>query len=189
MIIFGLGNPGLKYRATRHNAGYLLLDQFSKKKRRRFKTTRGFKYISFKIKDHNVELVKPQCWMNQSGIAVANYIEKNPNDFLVVVDDINLPLGRMRLRTSGSDGGHLGLRSIIEEINTDDFPRMRIGIGRPEIDAAEYVLDRFNRDEKKILKQVIEEGIKGIEIMLTKGMSKAQNYINGIDLTGKSETR
>ena len=181
MIIFGLGNPGLKYRSTRHNAGYLLLDQFSKKKRRRFKTVRGFQSVSFKFKDQNVELVKPQCWMNQSGIAVQYYLKKHHDEFMVIVDDINLPLGRLRLRAKGTDGGHLGLRSIIEAISSDDFPRLRIGIGQPGIDAALYVLDRFNCNEKKILKKIIDEGIKGIEILLRDGINKAQNYVNSIN--------
>ena len=188
MIIFGLGNPGLKYRSTRHNAGYILLDHFSKKKRRRFKISRGFQTASVVISGQNVVLVKPHCWMNQSGAAVQHFLKKNPDDYMVIIDDINLPLGRMRLRARGSDGGHLGLRSIIEAVAADDFPRLRIGIGQPQVDAAEYVLDRFNRKEKKILKQVIDEGIKGIEILLTDGMNKAQNHINGINLTDKSET-
>ncbi len=189
MIIFGLGNPGLKYRSTRHNAGYLALDQFGKKKRRRFRVTRGYHIMRFAIKEMTIALVKPQCWMNQSGFAVRHYLDKHPDAFMVIADDINLPLGRMRLRARGSDGGHLGLRSIIEAVATDDFPRLRIGIGQPRVDAAEYVLDRFNLKESRILKKVIEQGIKGIEILVTDGMNKAQNYINGIELTGKSEAR
>lgn len=118
--------------------------------------------------------------MNVSGSAIAAMLDSEDRDILIVLDDINLPLGRMRLRPRGSDGGHLGLRSIIGALGTDDFPRLRIGVGQPSVDAAEYVLGRFSVDEKKVLKTVIDHGIKGIRMLVRDGLEKAQNYINSI---------
>jgi len=120
--------------------------------------------------------------MNQTGIAIAEILQHLDGDFMVVLDDFNLPLGTVRLRNKGSDGGHLGLRSIINSLGRSDFPRLRIGIGCPEDNVMTYVLTAFKRREKKILNTVIEEGIKGIEIMFKQGFTKAQNYINSVNL-------
>lgn len=182
MIIFGLGNPGLRYRATRHNVGYLFLDRFAKQYKKRFRSQRGYRIARMEIDDEVVTLIKPQCWMNLSGIAVSNILRKCTENFLVVVDDVNLPLGRTRLRSKGSDGGHLGLRSIIDELRTENFWRLRIGIGQPHEDYARYVLDSFDRDEKKTLHAVIKEVIKGVELLVRDGFTSSQNYINKITI-------
>ena len=127
--------------------------------------------------------------MNQSGKAVSYILQKRDEEFIVIVDDVNLPLGKMRLRAKGSDGGHLGLRSIIDTLNSSYFPRLRIGVGCPVGDIPAYVLSTFRRGEKRILMAVIEEGIKGVEMLVKRDFTKAQNYINAIDLTVKSEAR
>lgn len=189
MIIFGLGNPGLKYRSTKHNAGYIFLDRFAKPFKKRFRTKQGYKIVKIKITKNVVYLIKPQCWMNQSGNAVSEILQEIDGDFLVVVDDVNLPVGKIRLKSRGSDGGHLGLRSIIDSRGNSNFPRLRIGIGCPINDVADYVLSPFKRREKKILMLVIEKGIKGIEVLVKDNFTKAQNYINAIDLMAKSEAR
>jgi PTH1 family peptidyl-tRNA hydrolase len=182
MTIFGLGNPGLKYRSTKHNAGYIFLDKISRTYRKRFTTKRGYKLEKIKIRGHHINLIKPICWMNQSGFAISSILQKIDDEFLIVLDDFNLSLGRIRLRSKGSDGGHLGLRSIINELGRSNFLRLRIGIGYPEDqDVVSYVLTKFTRKDKKILMSVIEKGIKGIEIMLKEGFAKAQNYINSIN--------
>lgn len=183
MIIFGLGNPGLRYRATRHNAGYLFLDRFAKHRNIKYHTARGFRIATTRIASRKIQLVKPQCFMNDSGLAISRFVEDSQHTILVVVDDINLPLGRIRLREKGSDGGHLGLRSIIDELKSSDFPRLRIGIGLSDKSVTYHVLSRFTRPEKKILWQVIDNGIIGIEILFRKGFLKAQDHINSIDLT------
>ncbi len=183
MIIFGLGNPGLKYRSTRHNAGYIFLDRFAKFNKKRFRVQRGYRKAEIKINKNIVILIKPQCWMNQSGIAVSKILQEMDGGFLVVVDDVNLPLGQMRLRSRGSDGGHLGLRSIIGSLNSSDFARLRIGIGRADEDVALHVLSTFKRSEKKILYAVITEAIKGVELLVKDNFTGAQNYINSVDLT------
>ena len=107
---------------------------------------------------------------------------------MIVMDDIDLPLGRMRLRSKGGDGGHRGLRSLIEALKTDEFPRLRIGIGQGQgagtrIDAAEYVLQKFTREELIVLRRILREAIKGIQLMVTGGFHKAQNYINSANCT------
>jgi PTH1 family peptidyl-tRNA hydrolase len=182
MIIFGLGNPGLKYRSTRHNAGYIFLEQIARRHRKRFSSKKYYEACIVNVEDTNLRLVKPKCWMNQCGYAIQDILEEFKCAFLVVVDDINLPLGRMRLRSKGSDGGHLGLRSIAFALHTENFPRLRIGIGQPQMDAADYVLDRFSTAERKTLSGVLNEASQGIHIMLRDGFVRAQDYINSINI-------
>jgi PTH1 family peptidyl-tRNA hydrolase len=185
MIIFGLGNPGLQYRNTKHNVGHIFLNLLARHFHRRF-IRRNDHYTCFlSVRGSALTLVKPVSWMNQSGAVTARLAAKYMQEILVVVDDIALPLGRIRLRTRGSDGGHKGLRSVAEHLKTDDFARLRIGIGTPDRDPAEYVLSRFSRAEMVLVRKTIEAGIKGIEIAVKDGFEKAQNYINGIDLTEK----
>ncbi len=184
MIIFGLGNPGLRYRATRHNVGYIFLDRFAKQYKKRFRSQRGYRIARMEINDETVTLIKPQCWMNLSGNAVSKILHERTGGFLIVVDDVNLPLGRTRLRSKGSDGGHLGLRSIIDELSTENFWRLRIGIGQPHEDYARYVLNSFKRGEKKTLHAVIKETIKGVELLVRDSFKSAQNYINSINIDG-----
>jgi len=182
MIIFGLGNPTLKYTATRHNAGYIFLERMAKSYKKKFLLRRGYKTTIIKIDNMSIRLIKPLVWMNNSGVAIKHILNKMDDEFLVIMDDVNLPLGRMRLREGGSDGGHLGLRSIIEHLNTQNFPRLRIGIGQPQGDGADYVLSKFSRRERKILISIINEGITGIEILVKEGFNRAQNFINSIVL-------
>ncbi len=183
MIIFGLGNTGLRYRATRHNTGYMFLDLFAKSYKKRFRLRHHYRLAQVEIDTRYIFLIKPQCWMNQSGLAVSRILQDRGDEFLVVVDDVNLPLGKIRLRRRGSDGGHLGLRSIIDELDTANFWRLRIGIGQPLGDYARYVLRAFRRDEKKILNAVLRKAIKGVEILVRDNFVKAQNYINSVDVT------
>jgi PTH1 family peptidyl-tRNA hydrolase len=120
--------------------------------------------------------------MNDSGLAVADYLQKSQDDMMIILDDINLPLGRIRLREKGSDGGHLGLRSIINTLGFSDFARLRIGVGRADMDIINHVLNRFTRVEEKILREVIKNGIIGVEAIFRQNFLKAQNYINGIKI-------
>lgn len=186
MIVIGLGNPGLKYRGTRHNVGHMFVDRLAKEYGGRFKMKRGYRIARAARLDPGLKLAKPQCYMNTSGPAVAGLIDREGrDDILLVLDDINLPLGRIRLRGRGSDGGHLGLRSIIATLGTEAIPRLRIGVGQPFQDAAEYVLASFRREEKKRLAEVLDQGVRGIEILAEKGLEAAQNFINALDLSEK----
>lgn len=189
MIIFGLGNPGLKYRSTRHNAGHIFLNSMARHRKVKFHRQQGFQIAKTRIAKQEVILVKPQCFMNDSGHAVASYLKKNQEEILIVLDDINLPLGRIRLRKKGSDGGHLGLRSIIKTLSFSDFARLRIGVGRSGMDIIDHVLERFTRREKRVLKKVIEKGIIGVETIFKKDFGKAQNYINSIKIEDQAIRR
>ncbi len=183
MIIIGLGNPGIKYRATRHNAGYIFVSYLARQYKSRFYPHRGYRMARLKTYGRKIILIKPQCWMNESGIRVAQLIKEYNQKFLVVLDDINLPLGKIRLKARGSDGGHKGLASIIHTLKTEDFPRLRIGIDRPyNNDVVSYVLEKFTPKEKKILKAVIEKGIKGLKLLFKKGFVAGQHYINSINI-------
>jgi len=177
-IIVGLGNPGPEYQMTRHNAGYLALDLFAKQKKLTFKKGRGPYYIStFKLEKNSVVLVKPTTFMNLSGVAVREVIQyykvEDLSKILIVLDDINLPFGTIRIRPSGSDGGQKGLRSVINLLGTQNIPRLRIGIGNNFSDAVKYVLSPFSKSEKEDLDIVLQWTVEAIESFI----------INGIDFT------
>lgn len=159
-IIVGLGNPGFRYRATRHNIGFMVLDKIAgdagiKIKKRLFGSLNG----TGKAEGREVMLVKPLTFMNLSGKAVSEVREKRRvslEDLLIIMDDVDLPLGTIRLKPKGSSGGHKGLRSIIEELKTEEFPRLRVGIGSQEKGfLSDYVLAPFRKDEREILEDVI----------------------------------
>lgn len=152
-VIFGIGNPGIRYEYTRHNAGFLLLNYFSKKNSIRFKETSGeYLEASGKIEDKNYSLIKPVTFVNNSGLAARQVCDKyeiEPENFLVVCDDSNLKNYSIRVRLSGGDGGHNGLYSIIYHLVAEKFPRIRIGIGKSSIDddLVNYVLSEFPKSE------------------------------------------
>uniref|UniRef100_A0A7V0Z621 Peptidyl-tRNA hydrolase n=1 Tax=candidate division WOR-3 bacterium TaxID=2052148 RepID=A0A7V0Z621_UNCW3 len=197
MIIFGLGNPGSNYKWTRHNVGFLFVDSLAGRYKKKFRKFRDYEKAVIEIAQRKIKLIKPLLYMNHSGMVVADLVTKRGlrylpseeekknegRDFLIVLDDINLPLGRMRFRAKGSDGGHLGLRSVIEALNTDDFLRLRIGIANDDIinrriNSADFVLSPFSKEERTIIERMIEKGIEGIKIYITQGFEKAQNFIN-----------
>lgn len=152
-IIFGIGNPGIRYEFTRHNAGFLLLDFFAKRNSISFKEGPGeYLEASAKIGDQDYSLIKPITFVNNCGIAarwICDKYEIEPENFLVVCDDSNLENYVLRVRLAGGDGGHNGLSSIIYHLITDEFPRIRIGIGRRSAheDLADYVLSEFSKSE------------------------------------------
>ena len=168
-IIAGLGNPGDKYYNTRHNAGFLMMDYLSQKvgvkvDRVKFKSLCGEAEIGGK----RVLLLKPQTLMNASGLAVkeaAAFYKIAPENILIFSDDTSLDVGRSRLRLKGSDGGQKGLRSIIREMGTEDFPRIRFGVGakpHPDYDMADWVLSEFSKDEQKLLFSRFEPAYDGV---------------------------
>ena len=182
-IIAGLGNPGLRYRNTRHNAGFLAVKALSKKYRIALRK-KGFGgiYGTGRISGEEVMLFEPLTFMNLSGEAVKSASSRKleaQDDLLVISDDVNLPLGRVRVRGKGSAGGHNGLESIIGSIG-QDFARLRIGVGdAPQgADMAAYVLAPFPRRERPILSEAIEKAIEAAEAWLTQGISAAMNRCN-----------
>ncbi len=176
--IFGIGNPGIRYEHTRHNAGFLLLDYFAQKKSLNFKETTG-EYLEAqgKSSDQNYVLIKPVTYVNNSGIAARQVFDKYnlvPEDFLVVCDDTNLKNYILRVRLSGGDGGHNGLSSIIYHLITDQFPRIRIGIGSnpSEIALSDYVLSEFSKNELEEYQNTFIRGSQLIEEFIFGGSKK-----------------
>jgi len=184
-LIVGLGNPGREYRESRHNAGFMVIDLLSQ--------TFGFGLSRLQskalvgqgdVEGKRVILAKPQTFMNLSGQSVGPLVRfyKIPlENLLVIYDDMDLPLGTVRIRPSGGSAGQKGLASVIERLGTQDFPRVRIGIGRPNgrMDARDYVLDDFNRGDKELFNQVLERVRDAVQIYLREGLETAMNRCNG----------
>lgn len=184
-LIVGLGNPGDKYEFTRHNAGFMCVDFLAEKEN--FKINK-LKYKSLladvDIKGHRCLIMKPQTFMNNSGEAVrdaAQFYKISPENVIVIYDDISLDVGRIRVRRKGSDGGHNGIKSIIYHLNSDNFPRIKVGVGKkpPEWeDLADWVLSRFTNDELKTLHDVAEKVCRNLPLMLDGKIDEAMNRMN-----------
>lgn len=185
-LIVGLGNPGFIYRHSRHNIGFLVVKTLAKihkiplkKDRRSFSVTgKG------KIDNQDLILAMPVTFMNLSGIAVAGLVKKYKialDNLLVICDDIDLEFGRLKVKPSGSSGGHRGLRSIIESLDSCEFSRLRMGVGRPlkSIRAAEYVLSAFNKREKTRLREILESAGRCCRSWVSKGITETMNIFNG----------
>jgi PTH1 family peptidyl-tRNA hydrolase len=172
-IITGLGNPGEEYQLNRHNIGFMILDKFANSRKMSFEKDGN----ALVAKRSLFKLIKPLTFMNLSGKAVVRFHE-SIEDTLVVCDDIYLPLGEIRLRQSGSDGGHNGLASVIYELETVDFSRMRIGVGKPENsdEVKHYVLENFSTDELITLEKTIEFAVKLIDCFIANGFQTMLNY-------------
>ena len=183
-VIAGLGNPGLAYRGTRHNAGFEVIDRLSAKNHIPVETKK-FKGLIGKgrIGQEDVILVKPQTYMNASGEClreVLAFYKADPSHLIVAVDDINLEPGQLRVRGKGSAGGHNGLKSIIALCGTQDFARVRIGIGErdPRQDLADYVLSRFGKEERVLMEDAWETAADAVESLLSAGLEKTMNLFN-----------
>ncbi|HZW39414.1 MAG TPA: aminoacyl-tRNA hydrolase [Ignavibacteriaceae bacterium] len=176
--VLGIGNPGNKYKNNRHNAGFILLDYYSQKKSLSFKASKGDYYSATgKLGNSEFILIKPVTYVNLSGEAASDVLKKynvQPDDFLVIVDDINLPVGEFRLRATGGDGGHNGMNSIIYHLYTEKFPRLRIGIGSnfAKGNMADYVLDDFTPEEIKTMEPMFKDLIWLIDEFIQGGVKK-----------------
>lgn len=174
-LIVGLGNIGEKYSQTRHNIGFITLDFFAKSNSLVFKKSKNYYYTKYS----DAMLVKPTTYMNLSGIAIQSAITKfsNIDEILVVVDDMDLPFGQIRIRTKGGTGGHNGLKSITTSLGSDEYARIRVGIGRSDSkDARDFVLDRFNKTEMKKVNQLNEYMVDLIDIYISHGIEELLNY-------------
>ncbi|MEO0107938.1 MAG: aminoacyl-tRNA hydrolase [candidate division WOR-3 bacterium] len=182
--VFGLGNPGRQYERTRHNLGFMVLDRLARDFGVRFRNQGEWSSAHVVLGGIASELVKPMRYMNLSGQVVKDYLTRHPSDFLVVCDDLDLRLGRIRIRTRGSDGGHKGLADIILQLGTMNFPRVRIGIGPkpPGIEAADFVLQRFEPSELETLPRVIEAGRDAVVMAIEEGITQAMNRFNALNL-------
>jgi PTH1 family peptidyl-tRNA hydrolase len=179
-LIAGLGNPGPEYAATRHNIGFMVVDQLAAQFGAAWE--RSGKWDALSAKCNAVLLVKPLSFMNRSGyslLSVTQFYKIEPQQILVVLDDFDLPLGRLRLRAQGGSGGHNGLDSIIMQFGTEDIPRLRIGIGSaPREGSVDYVLSRFFDEEKPIVRSTIDRAVKALKCAIDKDLVSAMNTFN-----------
>ena len=189
-LIVGLGYPGKKYELTRHNIGFLILDKFASKKNLHFKKKENYQYVEGSTGSSTFFLLKPITYMNLSGIAVSEFLSKINiplENMLVIVDDVNLELGKIRLRKSGSDGGHNGLKSIIYHLESNQFPRLRFGIGNKfEGELAEYVLSKFSDEELSSINYSLEFSIELIENFIHGGYKLMLDYFSKINSQRKN---
>ncbi len=183
-LVAGLGNPGRKYEKTRHNLGYRVVDLLAEQHKKRFKGGRGeYLYCQLEVERKKVYLLKPLTFMNASGQAVFDFMRffnLTPPELFVICDDVNLPTGTLRIREKGSDGGHKGLRSIIYQLGTEDFPRLRLGIGPlPEkIELEDFVLEKFKKTEEKSVEGLIRKGAQATESVILYGLAESMNRFN-----------
>jgi PTH1 family peptidyl-tRNA hydrolase len=180
-VILGIGNIGLRYQHNRHNAGFLVLDYFAKSRSIKFREGKGDYYIcEGDLNQFNYFLIKPSTYVNNSGVAALQFLEKHMidlSDLLVVCDDVNLKIGKLRVRSSGGDGGHNGLASLIYHLNSNQFPRLRVGIGN-DFDKGElssYVLEDFSENDAKILKTVLKDSSLLVEEFIIGGIEALLN--------------
>ncbi|MCY4056081.1 MAG: aminoacyl-tRNA hydrolase [Cyanobacteria bacterium MAG CAR3_bin_5] len=192
-LIAGLGNPGPRYAGTRHNAGFMVLEALASGQSQvvfRNQTRLKARLAEMGQGEQRLRLLMPQTYMNACGVSIRaalDWFRLGPEHLLVVVDDMDLPLGRLRLRGEGSAGGHKGLRSTIAHLNTQGFARLRVGIGAPGRDPAArkaatvgHVLGRFSGEEDPLLRQVLNEVVVGIHILQRQGLGAAMNALNGL---------
>ena len=184
-LIVGLGNPGDKYDGTRHNAGFWAVDALADQggfavNRVKFKALTA----QTEVGGQGALVMKPATYMNLSGEAVgeaARFYKLPPDHVLVFSDDVDLPLGRLRIRTGGSAGGHNGLKSIIQHLGTDQFPRIKLGVGgkpHPDYDMADWVLGKLQGEDKKVMDQAVKRAADAVECFLRDGPQKAMNQFN-----------
>lgn len=186
-LIVGLGNPGAEYENTRHNVGFNVLDLISNKynidiSRVKFKGIYG----EGRIGDERVILLKPSTFMNLSGESVREVCNfyKIPNENIIVIyDDISLEVGRMRIRKSGSAGGHNGIKNIILNLSTDVFPRIKVGVGAPKGNLVSHVLGKISKDEMNTIEKVFNASVEAVESLITEGVTEAMNKYNGFNAT------
>jgi PTH1 family peptidyl-tRNA hydrolase len=186
-FIAGLGNPGPEYAATRHNVGFMLVDRLAARWRAAWAVEKKFQARLARVKreGRKVILCQPQTFMNASGEAVGavgRYYQLPAERMLIVVDDVDLPLGQLRMRPEGSSGGHHGLESIEQQLGTRGYPRLRLGIGRRSGDDREitdYVLGRFEAGERKAMEEVLDRALRQVECWLRDGITEAMNEFNG----------
>ena len=193
--IAGLGNPGAQYADTRHNVGFMLTDLLAERFSPSFRQTEAsYRLRQIKILDQPALLIQPLTYMNLSGLAVAELLHKYneaSEQLIVIYDDLDLPLGTLRIRPRGGHGGHRGVKSIIENLDTNAFIRIRIGIGHPRNhtgqnindirgseDVVDYVLQAFQQNEIGALREVLQQAVEAIELIVTGQMEKAMNLYN-----------
>ncbi|MBQ0077386.1 MAG: aminoacyl-tRNA hydrolase [Bacteroidales bacterium] len=182
-LVVGLGNIGPEYAQTRHNMGFIVLDAWAQASNISFSTQRYGDLASVSVKGRTFYLLKPSTYMNLSGKAVRYYLQKLPvtvDRCIVICDDINLPFGTIRMRKNGSDGGHNGLKNIAENIETQEYARIRLGVGHEFSagDQCDYVLGKLSPEELEAMKSISEKLVSGIQTWAFMGAERAMNFLN-----------
>ena len=183
-LVVGLGNPGAAYQNTRHNVGFRVIDELAQRHRIDVRSVQKRALVGYGVLEGTgVVLAKPQTFMNLSGEAVEplmRMLELRPEDVIVVYDDMDLPTGRLRLRPDGSAGGHNGMKSLIQHLRSEGFPRLRLGVGRPGESAAviDHVLSKFNREELDAIREAIPRAADAVEAILAEGLEAAMSRFN-----------
>lgn len=177
--IFGLGNIGKEYEMTRHNAGFMVIGELCRMFNVKLKNKNSLQCMLNKtdIEGQPVYLCEPTTFMNSSGWAVGavcDYYKIEPKDILIIYDDIDIPFGELRIRQKGSPGTHNGMKSIVQCLGTDAFPRLRIGIGKPEFDMISFVLGKFDMEQREELPEIIKRAAEAAVCVITEGFQKAQ---------------
>lgn len=183
-LIVGLGNPGSEYKNTRHNIGFDLIDSLSLKynipiHRTKFKGMCGEGIIG----DVKVILLKPSTYMNNSGesvIEVVNFYKIPASNVIILSDDVTLDVGRLRIRSKGSAGGHNGIKSIISHLNTEEFPRLRVGVGTPSSELIPFVLGKFDHEDRQKVDEIFKSAILAVDSMINENVEVAMNKYNGL---------
>jgi PTH1 family peptidyl-tRNA hydrolase len=193
-IVIGLGNPGAQYDRTRHNVGWMVLDRIADRAgwAGKGRTRDAAAVVQGRYNGLDLILVKPLTFMNESGLAVRKVLarERAPlTEVLVVADDFALPFGKLRFREVGSHGGHNGLKSIVEELGTEKFSRLRVGIGDPGHDAIDHVLSQFGPSERRRLPELLDAAADAVEAWAREGTNKAANHYNAFELRAGDEER
>jgi peptidyl-tRNA hydrolase, PTH1 family len=185
-LIVGLGNPGREYRETRHNVGFMLVDRLAVKLNARFSRLQSKALVATAVYNEcKIILAKPQTFMNLSGQSVQGLIHfyKLPlTNLLIAHDDLDLPLGTIRIRPDGGSAGQKGMKSTLERLGTDEFPRIRLGIGRPpgQMQAPDYVLQDFSNSDMSVISETLNRGVEAALTFVTEGLNAAMNKYNGI---------
>ena len=185
-IIVGLGNPGLKYEGTRHNVGFDVIDKIAEEYHIAVDTRKHRALIGRGVIDgFRVILAKPQTFMNLSGESIRELVDyykvDEETDLIVIYDDISLDVGQLRIRKKGSAGGHNGIKNIISHLGTQEFPRIKVGVGdKPKkMDLADYVLSRFSKEDRAVMEDAFREAAGAVEMMIIQGADAAMNQFNG----------
>lgn len=186
-LVAGLGNPGKAYYFTRHNIGFLVVDTLVQRYKLVFRKNQIAEIAHFNLNSNYIIILKPLTYMNLSGIALSEYTKKyqiSPSDIIIICDDIALPFGTIRIRKKGGSGGHNGLQNIIEHLQTNEFNRLRIGIGRNYQKGyqSQYVLSEWNESEKVFLHKIISTAVEAVEFFILEGIDKAMNKFNNLKI-------
>ena len=181
-VIAGLGNPGRKYSRTRHNIGFMAVEEIAQRNGIEFTDRKEYRIGRGSIEGHKVILIEPLLYMNRSGSSVKEMIRKyntQPHELIVIHDDLDMETGKLRIRKTGSSGGHKGVESVIQNIGSKDFIRVKIGIGRePGTQVEDYVLSKFTRQEIPLIKETIDITADAVHTIIADGVDKAMNRFN-----------